>query len=55
MEDLTYEQTVELEKNVKIKNEADQVYRDFINHYTLKVSEFENGEFEDWNDSNNRC
>ena len=54
MDDLTYEQTIELEKNVKIKNEADQLYRDFVNNFTLDVCSFKNGEFTVWSDSNNR-
>lgn len=53
--ELTYEQTIELEKNVKIKNEAQELYRDFVSNWKLNVRSFNDGQFEDWNDTHNRC
>lgn len=55
MNDLSYEETVELEKNIKFKNEANQVYQDFLNHFKLNIKDYksEYGMFEIWSDSNN--
>ena len=52
-EELTYEQTIELEKNVRFKNEAEGIYRDFLEHVTFPVKDFVNGKFKWWNDSHN--
>lgn len=55
MNGLSYEETIELEKNIKIKNEADAVFADFMRSFTLNVSSYNSkrGMFEIWNDSNN--
>jgi hypothetical protein len=45
MEDLTYEQTVELEANVAIKNKADKIYRDFLQNICLSPSKYKDGKF----------
>ena len=40
---MTYEETVELEKNVIIKNDADALYKKFKKYVKLDVSKFEHG------------
>lgn len=53
--DLTYEETIELEKNVKIKDAADDLYKRFKKNVTLSVGSLNRkGEFEDWSDAHNR-
>lgn len=51
--DLTYEQTIELEQNVKIKNQADELYKTFLKKCSLHVSKFKDGKFELWSDQHN--
>ena len=41
MEELTYEQTVELEKNIKIKNEANSIYANFLKNIKLEVKHYQ--------------
>jgi hypothetical protein len=54
MEDLTYEQTIELEKNIKLKNEANSIYQNFLTNVKLNVSEYkEDGKFRHTYDSYN--
>lgn len=50
---MNYEQTIELENNIKIKNQADQLYKDFKRYFTLNVGSFKNGRFTVWADSHN--
>ena len=51
---MTYEETVELEKNVKIKDEAEKICRDFKNNVVLRVKDHEGeGRFKIWSDSHN--
>lgn len=40
MEEMTYEQTVELEKNIKIKNEANSIYAKFLKNIKLEVKNY---------------
>lgn len=50
----TYEQTVELEENIKIKNKADKIYSDFQANVKLEVKNYKGeGRFKHWSDSNN--
>lgn len=52
---MTYEETVELEKNIKLKNEADSLYQKFLKGAKLEVSKFiGNNTFIIWKDSHNR-
>lgn len=55
IEDLTYEQTIQLEKNIGIKNKANELYSDFIKYFTLNVSDYDEstGMFRVWSDSHN--
>lgn len=52
---MTYDETVELEKNVKIKNEADEIFTDFHASVILKAGAYIQGEdrFRVGGDSNN--
>lgn len=52
---MTYEETVELEKHVKIKNEADEIFRDFQKHANFKASSYieKGNRFHIWGDSHN--
>ena len=52
---MTYEETVELEKNVIIKNDADALYRKFKKHVELGAGKFDhkNNRFVIDKDSNN--
>lgn len=51
---MNYEETIELEKNIKIKNEADELYHRFCKSVKLSVSKRHENELEDWSDSHNR-
>lgn len=53
MKDLTYEETIELEANVKIKKEADQIYSDFLKYCMLSPGTFKDKKFKIWSDSHN--
>lgn len=53
MEELTYEQTIELEENIKLKNQADKIYADFVKHVKLDMGRYKNGRFTIWADSHN--
>lgn len=52
---MTYEETVELEKHVKIKNEADEICRGFMRHVEFKASSYieKGNRFHIWGDSHN--
>ncbi len=51
---MTYEQTAQLEQNVKIKNQADQIYKDFLNNIHLSPKNYHgNGRFLFWKDAHN--
>ena len=51
---MNYEQTVELEKNVKIKDQANEIYNSFLNNIKLNANDYvgEN-KFKLWSDSHN--
>ena len=52
---MNYEETKELEEHVKIKNEADEIYRDFQKYVTIKpANHLGDGKFLYWEDSNNK-
>lgn len=52
--EMTYEQTIELEKNIKIKEEADELYDGFLKKVKLKASQYKgNGRFLIWSDQHN--
>ena len=52
---MTYEETVELEKHVKVKIEADEIYWDFMNSVRLEAKSYNPSKdrFIVWSDSNN--
>ena len=50
---MTYEETVELEKNVKVKDEADRIYKEFMAKANLKPASYSNGKFKVWSDCHN--
>ena len=55
MEELTYEQTIELEQNIKLKNEADVLYSKFLKNVKLEPSQYRgNGKFIHWMDEHNK-
>lgn len=54
MGSLSYEQTIELELNIKIKNEADIIYQKFLKNVKLNPKNYkENGKFLFWSDEHN--
>lgn len=51
---MTYEETVELEANIKMKDEANRIYADFIKNIKLELSQYQGGgKFKIWSDSHN--
>ena len=51
---MDYNETIELEKNIKLKNKADKIYSDFMENVTLKTKSYcKNGRFIVWRDSHN--
>ncbi len=51
---MTYEETIELEENVKLKNEADKIYQDFRDNVKLDAGKYKgNGKFEFTSDQYN--
>lgn len=50
---MTYEETIELEENISIKNKANELYSKFMKNMKLDVSTFKNGRFKIWSDSHN--
>lgn len=54
MENLTYEQTIELEQNIKLKNEAETLYANFLKNIKLEPSKYKgDGIFSHWKDEYN--
>jgi len=52
---MNYEETVEFEENVKIKEEADKICRDFKANVKLEMKNYKgNGIFVLWSDSHNK-
>ena len=55
METLTYEQTIELEANIKIKNEAEIIYQNFLKNVKLEAKNYKGeGKFLFWSDEHNQ-
>ena len=51
---MTYEETIELEENIKIKNKANEIYANFLKNIKLGVSQYKGaGRFVLWADSHN--
>jgi len=52
---MNYEETVELEKNIKIKNKAEKLYGMFLKNVKLEVGKYKkDGKFIFWSDSHNK-
>jgi hypothetical protein len=51
--EMDYNETKELEKNIKIKNEAEDVYKKFLNNIKLEAKNYSEGRFLFWSDSHN--
>ena len=46
IKDLTYDQTIELENNLKVRGRADKIYKDFIRNVTFPMERYQgNGKF----------
>jgi len=51
---MNYEETVELQKNIKIKDEAEKICRDFKDNVRLNAKDYMgDGRFKIWSDSHN--
>lgn len=51
---MTYEETIELEENIKIKNQANEIYKLFLKNVRLDVGKYKgNGLFLHWSDEHN--
>lgn len=51
---MNYEETIELEENVKIKNKADEIYQKFLKNIKLEPKLYKgDGRFIIWEDSHN--
>lgn len=51
---MNYEETIELEENVKLKNKAEEIYKKFQKNIKLEVSKYKgDGKFLHWSDSHN--
>ena len=52
---MTYEETIELEQNVKLKNEAESIYKKFLKNVKLEPKKYQgNGRFLFWADEHNK-
>ncbi len=52
--DLTYEQVTELEKNIKLKDKAKKIVDEFYENIKLNIKDYKGkGRFDVWNDSHN--
>ena len=55
METLSYEATIELEKNIKIKNQAEAIYQNFLSNVKLEAKNYKGeGRFLFWSDEHNQ-
>ena len=52
-QELTYEQAIEMEENIRLKNKAEEIYNNFIKNVKLDLSTFNDGKFRIWYDSHN--
>ncbi len=50
---MDYKETVELEKNIEIKNKADFLYKEFHSKVCLNVKDYKDGRFKFWSDCHN--
>ena len=53
---MNYEQTIELEKNIKLKDAANEMYRGFLKNVKLNANDYiGEGAFKVWSDSHNKA
>ena len=52
-QELTYEQVIEMEENIRLKNKAEEIYNNFMKNVKLDLSTFKDGRFRIWHDSHN--
>ena len=52
-QELTYEQVIEMEENIRLKNKAEEIYNNFMKNVKLDLSTFKDGRFRLWCDSHN--
>lgn len=53
-DELTYEQVVELEDNIKLKNKAKKIMNDFYDNVKLNIKDYQGeGRFRFWHDQHN--
>lgn len=50
---MNYDETCELEANIKIRNKANELYELFFENVMLNPNTFKNGKFKIWSDSHN--
>lgn len=50
---LTYDETKALERSIRLKKKANEIYRKFLLGVKLRVKDYRNGKFEVWSDSHN--
>lgn len=50
---MTYEETIEIEENINLKNHANRIHNDFINNVKLSVKNFDGKRFKLWSDNYN--
>lgn len=53
IQELTYEQVIEMEESIRLKNKAEEIYNNFIKNVKLDLRTFKDGRFKIWNDSYN--
>lgn len=54
IKELSYDQTIELEKNMEFKKEADKIYQNFLDNVVLHPSKYtKDGKFIFWRDEHN--
>ncbi len=50
---MNYEETIELENNIQVKNKAKDLYNKFLRNVKLDVGKYKDGRFCVWSDSHN--
>ncbi len=52
-QELTYEQVIEMEENIRLKNKAEEIHTNFMKNVKLDLTTFKDGRFRIWHDSLN--
>lgn len=53
IQELTYEQVIEMEENIRLKNKAEEICTNFMKNVKLDLTTFKDGRFIIWSDSHN--